>query len=46
MSLQQIIKCRICGKLLKRHAYQVYDGDESCCKECNQEADENMGKSK
>lgn len=35
-----IFKCRICGKLMKRNAYQVYPGDSSCCADCNREADE------
>lgn len=35
-----ILKCRICGKLMKRNAYQVYTRDRSCCLDCNREADE------
>jgi hypothetical protein len=34
-----IMKCRICGKLMKRYSYAVYPGDSSCCSECNKEAE-------
>jgi phage FluMu protein Com len=40
MSEYQIVKCRLCGKLMKRYPFQVYQGDESCCEECNAEVNE------
>lgn len=38
-----IVKCRICGKLMSRWSYMAYSGDETCCRECNKEADKNDG---
>ena len=38
MSYWQVIKCRICGKLFRLYANQVYEGDPSCCPECNEKS--------
>lgn len=39
MSYWQIVKCRICGKLFRIYMHQVYEGDPSCCPECNQKSE-------
>lgn len=41
MSEKVIFRCRICGKLMSRYPFCVYPGDESCCAECNKEAESN-----
>jgi hypothetical protein len=35
MNEYTICTCKMCGKKMKRYAYQVYPGDSSCCAECN-----------
>lgn len=36
-----VFRCRICEKLIKREAlfFGVWNGDPSCCKECNDRAE-------
>lgn len=39
MGNKVIVKCRICGKLMSRYPFMVYEGDETCCSECNRKAE-------
>lgn len=39
MNEKIVVKCRICGRLMSRYPYMVYPGDESCCSQCNKEAE-------
>lgn len=39
MDQYSIMRCRICGVLMRRYAHAVYPGDSSCCAECNRKSD-------